>query len=162
MSTITSKISPCLWFDEQAEEAVEFYTSVFKDSKITDVTHYSVETPSNKAIGSVMTVEFDLLGLHFTALNGGPFFTFNEAISLQVLCDDQAEIDYYWEHLSAVPEAEQCGWLKDKFGLSWQIVPADWPDLYKQGTPAQNERAMRAMLDMKKLDIAALRAAFDQ
>lgn len=147
------KISLCLWFDNQAEEAAKFYTSIFKNSKIGNISHYSVDTPSNKPIGSVLTVEFELDGQKFMALNGGPAFKFNEALSIVVGCEDQAEIDYFWEKLSAVPESEQCGWLKDKFGVSWQIVPRGIDDLIN------SPKAMGAMLQMKKIDIAALQAA---
>lgn len=147
------KISLCLWFDNQAEEAAKFYTSIFKNSKIGNILRYSVDTPSNKPIGSVLTVEFELDGQKFMGLNGGPAFKFNEALSIVVGCDDQAEIDYFWEKLSAVPESEQCGWLKDKFGVSWQIVPRGIDDLIN------SPKAMGAMLQMKKIDIAALQAA---
>lgn len=148
------KISPFLWFDDQAEQAAEFYTSVFKNSKMGGVMRY--DAPSSKASGqpegSAMTVSFELEGLHFTALNGGPIFKFSEAISFVISCEDQAEIDYYWEKLSAVPESEQCGWLKDKFGLSWQVVPKDMGSLIK------SPKAMQAMMQMKKIDIAKLKA----
>jgi predicted 3-demethylubiquinone-9 3-methyltransferase (glyoxalase superfamily) len=147
------KISPMLWFDNQAEEAAEFYTSVFKNSKITNTTKYTAETPSNKPIGSVLTVSFQIEGQDFSAINGGTNFKFNEAISLVITCEDQAEIDYYWEKLSAVPEAEICGWLKDKYGVSWQVVPKDIGGLMK------NPAAMKALLKMKKLIIADLQNA---
>ena len=146
------KISPCLWFDSQAEEAANFYVSVFKNSKIVRTMHYDAASAevSGQPEGSVLTVSFQLDGQDFTALNGGPVFKFTEAISFIVECDDQAELDGYWEKLSAVPEAEQCGWCKDKFGVSWQIVPKNLDDLLT--APA----AMQAMLQMKKLDIAEL------
>lgn len=147
------KISLCLWFDDQAEEAAKFYTSIFKNSKIGNILRYSVDTPSNKPVGSVLTVEFELDGQKFMGLNGGPMFKFNEAVSLVVGCEDQAEIDYFWERLSAVPESEQCGWCKDKFGVSWQIVPRDMDNLIN------SPKAMAAMMQMKKIDIAALQAA---
>lgn len=159
-----AKISPCLWFDHQAEEAANFYTSIFKNSRITEITHYSDEGQEihGRAAGSVMVVAFELNGVSFTALNGGPFFKFTEAISLQVECEDQKELDYYWEKLNegGDPNAQQCGWLKDKFGLSWQIVPANMGELFKDHTSDKTRRAMRSMLSMKKLDIAALQRAY--
>lgn len=145
------KITPFLWFDKEAEEAAKYYTSVFPNSKILTTTHYEAENPSNMAKGSVMTVNFILNGQEFTALNGGPAFKFNEAVSFVVNCRDQKEIDYYWEKLSANPQNEQCGWCKDKFGLSWQIVPENLGELIK------NESAMKAMLAMKKIVIDNLR-----
>lgn len=147
------KITPFLWFDKQAEEAAEFYVSVFKDAKIHDVSRYDEELAkgAHMPAGTAMTVSFELNGQEFTALNGGPVFTFNEAVSFVVTCKDQDEIDYYWEKLSADPEAEQCGWLKDKFGLSWQIVPEDMSELIT--TPA----AGAAMMGMKKIDVNKLR-----
>jgi predicted 3-demethylubiquinone-9 3-methyltransferase (glyoxalase superfamily) len=147
------KISPMLWFDNEAEEASKFYTSIFKNSKITNTAKYTAETPSNKPIGSVLTVSFQIEGQDFSAINGGTNFKFNEAISLVITCEDQAEIDYYWEKLSAVPEAEICGWLKDKYGVSWQVVPKDIDGLMK------NPAAMKALLKMKKLIIADLQNA---
>jgi len=145
------QITPCLWFDNQAEEAANFYISLFPNSKILNTVPYMSETPSDKPIGSVMIVNFELNGQPYTALNGGPIFKFNEAISFQIFCKDQDEIDYYWEKLSAVPESEQCGWVKDKFGLSWQIVPENLGELIK------SESAMKAMLQMKKIDIETLK-----
>lgn len=147
------KISPFLWFDKDAEEAVEFYVSVFKNSRILSKTAYQAENPSNLPVGSVMTVNFLLDGQEFTALNGGPLFKFNESISFVVKCKDQVEIDYYWEKLSAVPESEQCGWLKDKFGLSWQIIPENLGEL------VNNEKSTQAMLRMKKIVIKDLENA---
>ncbi len=147
------KITPCLWFDNEAEEAANFYTSVFPNSKILNTVPYLSETPSDKAVGSVMLVNFEINGQAFTALNGGPIFKFNEAISFQVFCKDQAELDFYWEKLSAVPESEQCGWVKDKFGVSWQIIPENLGELIK------SEAGMKAMLQMKKIDIEALKQA---
>jgi predicted 3-demethylubiquinone-9 3-methyltransferase (glyoxalase superfamily) len=149
------KISPFLWFDSQAEEAANFYTAIFKNSKIGHTSRYDAASAktAGRPEGSVMTISFQLEGQDFTALNGGPVFKFSEAISFSVSCKDQQEIDYYWEKLSAVPESEQCGWLKDKFGLSWQIVPENLSELLN--TPA----AMQAMLQMKKLDIAELEKA---
>ena len=157
------KISPCLWFTHEAEEAVRFYTSIFPDSRIVRTTHYGEAGHEIHGMpsGSVLTVAFELAGLAFTALNGGPLFRFSEAISLQVFCEDQAELDYYWEKLSAGgdPAAQQCGWLKDKFGLSWQIVPVELSEMIADGDHARSERVMTALLQMQKLDIAALRQA---
>jgi predicted 3-demethylubiquinone-9 3-methyltransferase (glyoxalase superfamily) len=150
---MSNKIYPCLWFDNEAEEAAKFYTSVFKDSKILSTVPYLSETPSDKPKGSVMLVDFELNGLQFTALNGGPFFKISEAISFVIECKDQEEIDYYWEKLSAVPESEQCGWVKDKFGVSWQIIPDNMGELIT------SEAGMKAMLNMKKIDIAKLKEA---
>ena len=151
------RIVPNLWFDSQAEEAAEFYCSVFPNSKITNVTHYTEAGPG--APGSVLTVDFVLDGQEFTAINGGPEFTFTEAISLAVNCDDQEEVDHYWEKLTDGGQEVQCGWLKDRYGLSWQVVPAGMIELFNDADPARAERAMQAMFGMKKLDIAALRAA---
>lgn len=147
------KITPCLWFDSQAEEAANYYVSVFPNSKIVEVVKYTTETPSNKPIGSVLLVNFEINGQPFTSLNGGPFFKISEAVSFQVFCKDQAEIDMYWSKLSAVPESEQCGWCKDKFGVSWQIVPENIGELVK------SEKGMKAMLDMHKIDIKTLEEA---
>ena len=160
---ITQRITPCLWFDHQAEEAARFYTSVFKNSTIVSVTRYSKAGHEihKRPAGSVMTVEFQLDGQTFTALNGGPAFTFNEAVSLQVYCDTQEEVDYYWENLSkgGNPKAQQCGWLKDKYGLSWQVVPRVLPDMLKDHESSKAQRAMEAMLRMKKIDIRELERA---
>ena len=160
---IIQRISPCLWFDDQAEQAARFYTSIFGNSHITRIARYGEAGHEfhGKPPGSVMTVEFALDGQAFTALNGGPAFRFNEAVSLQVLCRDQQEIDAFWGSLSAGGDeaAQQCGWLKDRFGLSWQIVPAELPALIGDGDSAQGQRVMQALLGMKKLDIAALRRA---
>ncbi|HSW85617.1 MAG TPA: VOC family protein [Candidatus Saccharimonadales bacterium] len=149
------KISPFLWFDSEAEEAAKFYTSIFKNSKLGNITRYDAASAAagGRPAGSVLTVSFQLEGQDFTALNGGPIFKFSEAISFSVVCKDQAEIDFYWENLSVHPENEQCGWLKDKFGLSWQIVPENMGELTK--TP----KAMQAMLKMKKIIIADLQNA---
>ncbi len=156
-------IVPCLWFDRNAEEAVAFYLSVFPGSRITDVTRYPrTDHPAHEGReGEVLVINFDLRGQPFMAMNGGPYFTFNEAISLSVECDSQEEIDRYWELLGegGDPEAQQCGWVKDRFGLSWQIAPRNVCRLYQSEDPASNERAMKAMMEMKKLDIAVLRAA---
>jgi predicted 3-demethylubiquinone-9 3-methyltransferase (glyoxalase superfamily) len=161
----TKRISPCLWFDNQAEEAARFYTGVFKNSKIGRVSHYGEagQEIHGRPPGSVMTVEFELDGQRFTALNGGPIFKFNEAISLEIACENQKEVDYYWEKLGAGgdPNAQVCGWLKDKFGVSWQVVPAMLADLLADQTSPNAQRAMNAMLKMKKLDIAALERAYE-
>jgi predicted 3-demethylubiquinone-9 3-methyltransferase (glyoxalase superfamily) len=153
------KIATCLWFDTQGEEAAEFYTSVFPNSRILEVSRYGEAGP--RPAGTVLTVEFELDGQHFTALNGGPEFTFDEAISFQVACKDQKEVNYYWDTLVAGGEESQCGWLKDKFGLSWQIVPTALPELLSDPDPARAQRAMQAMLGMKKIDIAGVQAAAD-
>lgn len=150
------KISPFLWFDHQAEEAMNSYVSVFKNSRIVSIQHYPEGSPEEHLKGmegKVLTGVFELNGQQFMALDGGPLFKFNESISFLVECDDQAEIDYYWERLSAVPESEQCGWLKDKYGVSWQIIPKMMPELL------QSPQAIHAMMQMKKIDIAALQAA---
>lgn len=147
------KITPCLWFDNEAEEAAKFYVSIFPESKIIETEPYISETPSDKPVGSVMLVNFEINGQPFTALNGGSFFKITEAISFQVFCKDQEEIDSYWEKLSAVPESEQCGWCKDKFGVSWQIVPENIGELVK------SEAGMKAMMEMHKIDIEALKKA---
>jgi predicted 3-demethylubiquinone-9 3-methyltransferase (glyoxalase superfamily) len=153
-----SRITPCLWFDTQAEEAVEFYVSVIPDSRIDTVQRAPGDDPAGKA-GAVLMVEFTLGGTRFTALNGGPFFRFNEAISLQIEVEDQAGMDRLYSALSAVPEAEQCGWLKDRYGLSWQLVPRPFMALMKNPDPAVRTRVFEAMMGMKRLDIAALEAA---
>lgn len=152
------KIVPFLWFDDKAEDAAKFYVSVFKNSKIISTTHYPkvAEGVSGKKAGSVMTVVFEINGQEFTAINGGPHFTFSEAVSFVIPCDTQEELDYYWNKLSAHKANEQCGWLKDKFGLSWQLVPAD---LYEIFQDRGEENVMREVLKMKKIDIAALRKA---
>lgn len=161
-----TKISPCLWFDHEAEDAARFYTAIFRDSKITAISRYGEagQEIHGKPPGSVLTVAFELNGQSFTALNGGPVFKFNEAISLQIECETQEEVDYYWEKLSegGDPNAQQCGWLKDQFGLSWQVVPKILPELLTDPDPAKSQRAFQAMLQMKKLDFAALQRAFDQ
>jgi predicted 3-demethylubiquinone-9 3-methyltransferase (glyoxalase superfamily) len=158
------RISPCLWFDGQAEQAAGFYTSIFKNSKIGGISHYGEaghEVHGQKP-GTVLTVAFELEGQSFTALNGGPLFKFNEAVSFQVNCDTQAEIDEYWEKLRAGGDenAQQCGWLKDKFGVSWQVVPTVLPELIKDPDSEKSGRVMTALLQMKKLDIAALKRAY--
>ena len=162
MATLQT-IVPCLWFDHQAEDAAKHYTGIFKNSRIVEVSRYSDAGTEihGRPAGSVMTVEFELDGQRFTALNGGPHFTFNEAVSLQVECGTQAEIDYFWEKLSAGgdPKAQQCGWLKDKYGLSWQVVPRNMGEFFRRHDSQAAKRAMEAMLKMKKIDIAALERA---
>ncbi len=153
------KITPCLWFDNQAEEAATFYTGIFKNSKITAVTRYTEAGREihGKEPGSVLTVEFVLDGQTFTALTGGPLFQINEAVSFQIPCATQQEIDRYWDTLTAGGSPGQCGWLKDKYGVSWQVVPAGLPQLLTD--PAKAERVLTALMGMTKLDIAALQAA---
>lgn len=151
------KIVPNLWFDTESEEAADFYTQVFEDSRIVNVTHYTAAGP--RPAGEVMTVEFELQGQRFVAINGGPQFKFDEAISFAIECEDQKEIDYYWERLGAGGEEGPCGWLKDRYGLSWQVVPTGMEELFADPDKQRAERAMRAMLEMKKIDLAALRAA---
>ncbi len=155
------KITPFLWFDSQAEEAANFYVSVFKNSKILEEARYPEGSPG--PAGAIMTISFELDGQQFTALNGGPEFTFTEAVSFVIDCADQAEVDDYWAKLTADGgEESQCGWLKDKFGLSWQVVPRALPELLSQPDPEVAQRVMQAMLQMKKINISALEAARDQ
>jgi predicted 3-demethylubiquinone-9 3-methyltransferase (glyoxalase superfamily) len=153
------KTRPCLWFDTQAEDAAKFYTSVFKNSEITEISRYGEAGPG--PAGSVLTVAFTLDGDEYLALNGGPEFTFNEAVSFQINCDTQAEVDHFWNNLSDGGEEGPCGWLKDRFGLSWQVVPTALPRLLSDPDPERANRAMKAMLSMGKLDIAALEKAAD-
>ena len=153
-------ITPFLWYDTEAEAAANFYVTVFKNSRILKVTHFGDVGPGAK--GSVMTVEFELDGLPFTALNGGPHFKFDEAISFVVHCKTQDDVDYYWETLSAGGQKSDCGWLKDKFGLSWQITPDILVDLLKDADAAKQQRVMAAMMTMKKIDIALLQQAADR
>jgi predicted 3-demethylubiquinone-9 3-methyltransferase (glyoxalase superfamily) len=153
------KITPFLWFDSNAEEAVNFYTSLFKNSKILGTTRYGEAGPGPK--GSLMTAEFELNGQRFVALNGGPHFKFNEAISFVVNCENQKEVDEYWEKLSAGGQKSQCGWLKDKFGLSWQVVPTILPELLQDKDPEKSQRVMKAMLQMTKIDIKTLKDAYE-
>ena len=161
---VTQKITPCLWFDHQAEEAVNFYTAVFKKSRIVQVARYGEAGREihGKPAGTVMTVAFELEGQAFTALNGGPMFKFNEAISFQVSCETQAEVDHYWEKLSEGGDvnAQQCGWLKDKYGASWQIVPRVLVEMITDPDAEKSQRVMGAMLQMKKIDIAGLKRAY--
>ena len=155
-------ISPCLWFDDQAETAANFYTSIFKNSKIVDVARYpeAGQEVHGKPAGSAMTVTFELAGQPFIALNGGPQFKFSEAVSLSVDCETQKEVDDYWQKLSEGGEPGPCGWLKDKFGLSWQIVPRLLPEYLQDKDPAKAARVMDAMMKMSKIDIAALKKAY--
>jgi predicted 3-demethylubiquinone-9 3-methyltransferase (glyoxalase superfamily) len=161
MELTAKKITPCLWFDTQAEEAAKFYASVFKNSKIGKVSRYGKEgfEVHGKKAGTVMTVEFELEGQKFLALNGGPHFKFNEAVSFQVPCETQEEIDYFWSTLAKDGEEGRCGWLKDKFGLSWQVFPKVLPEMLMDGNSETAQRVMRSMLQMRKIDIAALRRA---
>jgi predicted 3-demethylubiquinone-9 3-methyltransferase (glyoxalase superfamily) len=158
-----NKISPCLWFDTQAEEAAEFYVSIFQDSGIDTISRFGKEgfEIHGRPAGSVMTVAFRLAGQEFTALNGGPQFKFNEAISLQVFCETQDEVDHFWSKLSEGGEEGPCGWLKDRFGLSWQVVPSVLTKMICDPDPAKTERVTKTYLQMKKFDIAALQRAYD-
>jgi predicted 3-demethylubiquinone-9 3-methyltransferase (glyoxalase superfamily) len=160
------KIAPCLWFDDNAEEAAKFYAAVFTDSKIKSITRYSEEAAkaSGRPKGSVLTVAFRLAGQEFLALNGGPIFKFTEAVSFIVNCETQEEVDYYWEKLSVDghEKAQQCGWLKDRYGLSWQIVPTVLTEMLQDKDAAKSDRVMRALLQMTKIDIAALRKAYER
>jgi predicted 3-demethylubiquinone-9 3-methyltransferase (glyoxalase superfamily) len=162
---LRSKISPCLWFDGQAEPAARFYISIFKDSKIQNISYYCGigEEHHGQKAGTVMAVGFQIEGQTFTALNGGPIFKISEAISFQIDCHSQEEIDYYWEKLNegGDPECQACGWLKDKFGVSWQVVPAVLLEMILDPDTKKAQRAVAAMMKMKKLDIAALKAAYD-
>jgi predicted 3-demethylubiquinone-9 3-methyltransferase (glyoxalase superfamily) len=153
------KITPNLWFDTEAQEAAAFYTSVFKHSRIVYVSHYPEAGP--RPAGTVMTVEFELDGQRFVAINGGPEFKFDEAVSFQITCETQDEIDYYWESLVEGGEEGPCGWLKDRYGLSWQVTPTGMEELFSDPDPERAKRAMQAMLGMRKLDLAALRSAAD-
>ena len=163
MATVTRNIVPCIWLEKDAEKAAAFYVSVFRNSRILNTSSYpeAAEAVSGRKKGSVMTVSFTLEGQEFLVLNGGPVFRLNEAVSFTVLCDTQEEIDYFWKALSFVPEAEQCGWLKDKFGLSWQIVPTILEVMVTDRDPRRVERVTAAYLTMKKFDINALKKAFE-
>jgi predicted 3-demethylubiquinone-9 3-methyltransferase (glyoxalase superfamily) len=153
------KITPFLWFDNQAEEAANFYASVFNNSRVVSSTRYGEAGPGPK--GSAMTVEFELEGQRFVALNGGPLFKFTEAVSFVVNCTTQEEVDHFWEKLSEGGQEVQCGWLKDKYGLSWQVVPTILVELLQDKDPLKSQRVMKAMLQMKKIDIATLKRAYD-
>lgn len=156
---MSQKIVPNLWFDTEAEEAAEFYISIFKDGRIVNVTHYTENAP--REAGMVMTVEFELLGQRFVGINGGPEFKFDEAVSFQISCKDQDEVDYFWEKLTDGGREGQCGWLTDKYGLSWQVTPEGMEEVFADADPERAKRAMEAMLKMKKLDVEELRAAAD-
>ena len=153
------KTVPCLWFDGQAEQAAELYTSVFPNSRITGMTRYPADMPGPE--GGVMTVSFTLDGQEYLGLNGGPQFTFSEAVSFQIMCADQDEIDHYWNALTEGGEEGPCGWLKDRFGLSWQVVPTPFIELIESGEPGRVQRGMEAMMKMRKLDVAELLRAAD-
>ena len=163
MPKTTQKITPFLWFDSQAEEAANFYVSTFQESRIGGITRYDEEgsKAAGRPKGSVMTVEFELDGQKFIALNGGPHFKFTEAISLFVSCENQKEVDYFWEKLSAGGQEVECGWLKDRFGLSWQVVPTALLEMLQDKDPEKSKRTMAAMLKMKKLDVDALKKAYE-
>jgi predicted 3-demethylubiquinone-9 3-methyltransferase (glyoxalase superfamily) len=152
------KITPYLWFDDQAEEAVNFYVGIFNNAKINNVSRYPTDSPGTE--GKVMLVNFELNGQQFAALNGGPVFSFNEAISFQIDCKDQAEVDHYWNGLSSGGETVQCGWLKDKYGVSWQVVPIQLGELLSDPDPEKVNRVYQAMLKMIKLDIKGLQQAY--
>jgi len=161
MASLPQKVTPCLWFDTQAEEAANFYISVFANSRIKQISRYgnAGQDVHGKQAGSVMMVAFELEGQTFTALNGGPQFKFSEAISFQVMCDSQDEIDHFWEKLSDGGQEGPCGWLKDKYGLSWQIVPSALPQLISQSSGDARDRVMSAVMKMKKFDLEALKRA---
>ena len=162
--SISTRIRPCLWFNDQGEDAARFYTGIFPNSRILATTHYSEAgfEIHGRPAGSVMTVVFELDGQRFTALNGGPHFTFNEAVSFEVHCKTQEEIDYYWERLGegGDPAAQVCGWLKDQYGLSWQVVPTELEEMIADAQSPAAQRTIKAMLQMKKMDIAELRRAY--
>lgn len=157
------KITPCLWFDDQAEEAAKFYVSIFKNSKVKSITRYGEAgaQASRRPKGSVMTVTFEIEGQEFVALNGGPLFKFTEAISLMVKCETQKEIDHMWEALSQGGEKGQCGWLKDKYGLSWQIVVPQWDEMLRDKDATRSERVMAAILEMTKPDLQRVRRVYE-
>ena len=158
-----AKITPCLWFDSQAEDAAKLYVSIFPDSGIDAISRYGKEgfEVHGRPAGSVLTVGFHIAGQSFVALNGGPLFKFTEAVSFQIFCDTQAEIDHYWHKLCEGGEEGQCGWLKDRFGLSWQVVPSTLPAMMSDSDGRKGERVMKAFLPMKKLDLAALQRAYE-
>lgn len=151
------KIVPNLWFDTEAEEAAGFYVSVFKEGRVVDVAHYTDAGP--RPAGTVMTVEFELRGQRFVGINGGPEFKFDEAVSFQILCEDQDEVDYFWEKLTEGGEEGQCGWLKDRYGLSWQVIPKGMSEVFANPDPEAAQRAMKAMLGMRKIEVDELRRA---
>lgn len=160
---IKPQFSTCLWFNDEAEEAVNFYLSIFKDGEVTSVSHYGEAGKEfhQRPVGSVMMITFDMNGQSMSALNGGPIFKFNESISFVLACDDQEQIDYFWNHLSegGDPKAQQCGWLKDRFGVSWQVVPRAMKEIMSDPDHVARDRAMNSMFQMKKFDIAKLKAA---
>jgi predicted 3-demethylubiquinone-9 3-methyltransferase (glyoxalase superfamily) len=162
VATITPKITPFLWFDSQAEQAAEFYTSVFENSRIKQINRYgnAGKHIHGREAGTVMTVEFEICGHTMMALNGGPLFKFNEAVSFAVACENQDEIDYFWSKLSEGGQESRCGWLKDKYGLSWQVVPAALPQILRDADAAARDRVMDAVLKMKKFDLQALQKAY--
>ena len=161
MQVTTQKIMPCLWFDTQAEEAAKYYVSVFKNSKIGKISRYGKEgfEVHGRKEGTVMTVEFEIEGQKFVALNGGPHFKFNEAVSFQIHCETQQEIDFFWSKLSEGGREQPCGWLKDKFGLSWQVIPDALPRMLMDENSEKSQRVMKSMLQMRKIDLAALKQA---
>jgi predicted 3-demethylubiquinone-9 3-methyltransferase (glyoxalase superfamily) len=163
MPVAKNKLAPCLWFDTQAEEAARFYCSVFRNSKLGRISHFpnAGQETHGKPAGSVMTAEFELDGQPFVALNGGPQFKFDEAVSFQIYCDTQDDIDHYWNALTEGGQEGPCGWLKDKFGLSWQVVPTAIPGMMTDADAARSARVMNAFMKMKKFDLAALRRAYD-
>lgn len=163
-SSTHQKITPFLWFDKQAEEAMNFYVSVFKNSKIISITNYpddAPEGPMKDMAGKVLTGVFEIEGQQFMCLDGGPIFKFTEATSFYVECEDQTEVDYYWSKLSAVPESEQCGWLKDKYGVTWQIIPRQLPEMMNDPDKDKAMRVTIAMLKMKKINVSELKRAYD-
>jgi predicted 3-demethylubiquinone-9 3-methyltransferase (glyoxalase superfamily) len=161
---VVQKITPCLWFDDQAEDAVNFYTTIFKNSKVVNISRYGEagHEVHGKQAGTVMAVAFELDGQAFTALNGGPTFKFNEAISFQIMCETQEEVDYYWKRLSESGDvkAQQCGWLKDKYGVSWQVVPTILLEMLNDSNSEKSQRVMATMLQMKKIDTNELKQAY--
>ena len=165
MAATLQRLTPCLWFDNQAEDAARFYCGVFKNSKVNEISRYPEvgKEIHGQDAGKVLTVQFELDGHTFTALNGGPLFKFNESVSFQINCDSQEEVDYYWDKLGAGgdPQAQQCGWLKDRFGLSWQVVPRELVKMITDPDKAKTSRAFAAMLKMKKLDLPELRRAIN-
>jgi predicted 3-demethylubiquinone-9 3-methyltransferase (glyoxalase superfamily) len=156
------KITPCLWFDNEAEEVAKFYISVFPNSRIKHIEKYPVETPSNKPIGSVMTVIFELDGNEFMGLNGGDYFKITEAISFIINCKNQEEINYYYDKLSAVPEAEICGWLKDKYGVSWQLISEEYDEMMNYLDEEKKKKVMEALLKMKRIDMDELKRVSEE
>jgi len=161
MQMTATRITPCLWFDSQAEEAVKFYASVFKNSKIGKISHYGKEgfEVHGRKAGTVMTVEFEIEGQKFVALNGGPHFQFNEAVSFQIHCETQAEIDHFWSKLTEGGKEQPCGWVKDRFGLSWQVIPNALPQMLMDENSEKAQRVMKSMLQMRKIDLDALKRA---